>query len=99
MDTSAGSTPFKKIKKEIKQENGVASAKKDNKPKVRCKVSECRQSRDGNGTKKFEFKLEFKFHVSRESLLEMCSTTVIVDPIDPTSRSYVRSISSRILDH
>jgi len=33
MDTSAGSTPFKKIKKEIKQENGVASAKKDNKPK------------------------------------------------------------------
>merc|ERR1719471_2567977 len=31
MDTSAGSTPFKKIKKEIKQENGVASAKKDNK--------------------------------------------------------------------
>ena len=70
MDTSAGSTPFKKIKKEIKQENGVASsAKKDNKPKVRCKVSECRQSRDGNGTKKFEFKLEFKFHVSWESLL------------------------------
>ena len=71
MDTSAGSTPFKKIKKEIKQENGVASsAKKDNnKPKVQFKVSECRHSRDGDGTKKFEFKLEFKFYVSRKSLL------------------------------
>ena len=67
MDTSAGSTPFKKKdKKQKQQENGVASsAKKDNnKPKVRCKFSECRQSRDGDGTKKFEFKLEFKFYVS-----------------------------------
>ena len=51
MDTSAGSTPFKKIKKEIKQENGVASsAKKDNnKPKVQCKVSECKQTRVCDG--------------------------------------------------
>ena len=69
MDTSAGSTPFKKNKGDKKQ-NGVASAKKDNnKPKVQCKVSECRQSRDGDGTKKFEFKLEFKFHVNRMSQL------------------------------
>ena len=30
---------------------------------------------------------------------ESCSTMVNVDPIDPTSRSYVRSISSRIVDH